>query len=152
MRNPLTLLSAVCLAALLAGCGQDSGSNAMTGETVEKVQSPAGNVAATSTREAGDEDTPVRYRVYVQKSQDPAQAVEVLNVARAEAPVMRWVGPNGLMLGVVCGDIERFSNHAEVSATTARDQTEQVIVLLENRGVCPMNGAPAVPAGNTAAN
>ena len=152
MRKPLTFLSAICLAALLAGCGENRGSNAMTGETVEKVQSPAGNVAATSTREAGDEDTPVRYRVYVQKSQDPAQAVEVLNVARAEAPVMRWVGPNGLMLGVVCGDIERFSNHAEVSATTARDQTEQIIVLLENRGVCPMNGAPAVPAGNTAAN
>ena len=152
MRNRLTLLTAAGLAALLAGCGQDSSSNAMTGETVEKVQSPAGNVAATSTREAGDEDRPVRYRVYVQKSQHPAQAVEVLNVARAEAPVMRWVGPNGLMLGVVCGDIERFSNHAEVSATTARDQTEQVIVLLENRGVCPMNGAPAVPAGNTAAN
>jgi hypothetical protein len=149
MRSALKPLSLVCLAALLAGCGQNSGSNAMTGETVEKVPSPDGNVAATSTRVAGDEDTPVRYRVYVQKSQDPAQAIEVLDVARAEAPVLRWVGPNGLMLGVVCGDIQRFSNHAEVSSNSAKDQTDQVIVLLENRGVCPMNGGAAVPPVTT---
>jgi hypothetical protein len=142
-------LSLVCLAALLAGCGQNSGSNAMKGETVEKVPSPAGDVAATSTREAGDEDTPVRYRVYVQKSQDPAQAVEVLDVAHTAAPVLRWVGPNGLMLGVVCGDIDRFANHAEVSSNSAKDQTQQVIVLLENRGVCPANGQAAVPPTTT---
>jgi hypothetical protein len=152
MRTTLTSLGLVCLAALLAACGQNSGSNAMKGETVEKVQSPAGNVAATSTRETGDEKNPVRYRVYIQKSQDPAQAVEVLDVARAAAPVLRWVGPNGLMLGVVCGDIERFANHADVSSNSDRDKTEQVIVLLENRGVCPANGAAAVPAENTAAN
>ena len=144
MRSILKPLSLVCFAALLAGCG-DGGSNAMTGETVEKVPSPDGTVAATTTRVAGDEDTPVRFRVYVQKAQDPAQAVEVLDVARAEAPVVRWVGPNGLMLGVICGDITRFSNHADVSSTSARDQTEQVIVLLENRGVCLSNGAAAVP-------
>lgn len=150
MRSAFKPLSLICLAALLAGCGQNSGSNAMTGETVEKVPSPDGNVAATTTREAGDKDTPVRYRVYVQKSQDPAQAVEVLDVARSEAPVVRWVGPNGLMLGVVCGDIRRFSNHADVSSSSAKDQTEQVIVLLENRGVCPANGAAVPPT--TAAN
>ena len=151
MRHALKYLTFVSLTALLAACGQNSGSNAMKGETVEKVQSPAGDVAATSTREAGTEKTPVRYRVYVQKSLEPAQAVEVLDVARAEAPVMRWVGPNGLMLGVVCGDIERFANHADVSTSKAKDQTEQVVVLLENRGVCPANGA-AVPPENTAAN
>jgi hypothetical protein len=149
MRTALKSLSLVCLAALLAGCGQNSGSNAMKGETVEKVPSPAGDVAATSTREAGDEDTPVRYRVYVQKSQDPAQAVEVLDVAHTAAPVLRWVGPNGLMLGVVCGDIDRFANHAEVSSNSAKDQTQQVIVLLENRGVCPANGQAAVPPTTT---
>jgi hypothetical protein len=149
MRRTLKSLSLVCFAALLAGCGQNNGSNAMKGETVEKVQSPAGAVAATSTREAGDENTPVRYRVYVQKSLDPAQAVEVLDVTHAAAPVMRWVGPNGLMLGVVCGDIERFANHADVSSNTAKDQIEQVVVLLENRGVCPTNGAAAVPPVTT---
>jgi hypothetical protein len=150
MRNTLKILTCAGLAALLAACNQN-GSNAMKGETVEKVQSPTGNVAATSTREAGDEKTPVRYHVYVQKSVEPVQAVEVLDVARAEAPVLRWVGPNGLMLGVVCGDIERFANHADVSSSGAKDQTEQVVVLLENRGVCPANGA-AVPAETTAAN
>ena len=145
MRNALNYMSLVSLTALLAACGQNSGSNAMKGETVEKVQSPAGDVAATSTREAGDEKTPVRYRVYVQKSLDPAQAVEVLEVTHAAAPVIRWVGPNGLMLGVICGDIERFANHAEVSSSKAKDQTEQVVVLLENRGVCPANGAAMPP-------
>lgn len=151
MRNTLNYLSLVSFAALLAACGQNSGSNAMKGETVEKVQAPNSPLAATSTREAGNEKTPVRYHVYVQKSLDPAQAVEVLDVANAAAPVMRWVGPNGLMLGVVCGDIERFANHAEVSTNKAKDQTEQVVVLLENRGVCPANGA-AVPPEPAAAN
>jgi hypothetical protein len=148
MRQPLKIASALCLVALAAACG-DSGSNTLKGETVEKMQSPGGTLAATSTREGGDAKTPARFRVYVQRSQNPAQAIEVLDVDHSVQPILRWVGPNGLQVIVECGQVHRFSNFADVwSSDESRDKSEMVVVMLDNRGVCPANGAPPPPTSD----
>ena len=93
MRTTLKYLCLVCVTSLLAACGESDGSTSMKGQVLEKVQSPDGLVAATSTREAGDEDTPASYRVYIEKSRDPAHAVEVMEADRSDAPRLRWLGP-----------------------------------------------------------
>ena len=145
MRSTLKSLGLVCAAALLVACG-DNGSTAMKGEVLEKVQSPDGLVAATSTRVSGDEDTPARYHVYIEKSRDPAQAVEVMEADRSDPPRLRWLGPGGLEIGMECGQIHRFSNYADIwSAGEGKEKADQVVVLLDNRGVCPQGGTP--PAG-----
>ena len=77
MRPDFKNLPVLCLLALLAACGQKSAGNGMKGDIVEKIERPGGGVAAVSTREATDAKTPPRYHVYLQKSQDPAQAVEI---------------------------------------------------------------------------
>jgi hypothetical protein len=149
MRNTLKPASILCLAALLAACGDNSGSNTMKGETVEKMQNPGGTLAATSTREGGDAKTPARFHVYVQKSREPAQAIEVLDVDHSVAPVLRWIGPNGLEVIVECGQVHRFSNFADVwSSDESRDKAEMVVVMLDNRGVCPAGGAAPPPSAD----
>jgi len=146
MRPILKSLGLVCAAALLAACGGDSGSTRLKGEIVEKVQNPEGRVAATTTRESGTDETPPRYHVYVERSREPAQVVEVLETDRSEVPRIRWLGPSGLEISVACGQIHRFSNFADVwSSGEDKQKAEQVVVLLDNRGVCPAN-APATSA------
>ena len=150
MRHAVKVLGLVCAAALLAGCG-DKGSTAMKGDVLEKSQSPDGLVAATTTRVAGDKDTPARYHVYVEKSRDPAQVVEVLEADRSDPPRLRWLGPGGLEIGMECGQIHRFANFADVwSAGEGKDKSDQVVVLLDNRGVCPTGGVKGgeAPAAN----
>ncbi len=150
MRHTAKILGLACAAALLAACGDGKGTS-MKGEVMEKVQSPDGLVAATSTRVAGDEKTPARYHVYVEKSRDPAQAVEVLEADRSDPPRLRWLGPGGLEISMDCGLIHRFSNHANVwSAGETEEKSDQVVVLLDNRGVCPTGGTP--PANTPPAN
>jgi hypothetical protein len=92
MRSISQSVTLVCFAVLLAACGQKSGDTAMKGDIVEKIERPGGGVAAISTRETVDAKTPPRIHVYLQKSQDPAQSVEVLDMERAAPlpPACTW--------------------------------------------------------------
>ncbi|HEX2761725.1 MAG TPA: hypothetical protein VHM27_14470 [Rhizomicrobium sp.] len=146
MRNTLKALTFLCLA--VAGCSK-SADTGLKGVMVEKQPSPDGLVAAVSTREDGTDKNPVRWHVYLERAQDPAQAVEVLDVSRSEPPRLRWLDSNGLEVAVECGEINRFANFANVWSGKDKDQANQLVVMLENRGVCP--AGPAVPADNTAA-
>ena len=137
MRPDFKNLPVLCLLALLAACGQKSAGNGMKGDIVEKIERPGGGVAAVSTREATDAKTPPRYHVYLQKSQDPAQAVEVLDMEKAAPLHMAWVDATGLRLEVECGQIHRFSNFANVWSGKDEAHAEQIVVMLENSGVCP---------------
>jgi len=138
MRSIFKSATAISLVFLLAACGQHTAaSNAMKGEIVEKIERPGGGVAAISTRENFDAKTPPRYHIYLQKSQDPAQAVEVLDMERAAPLHMNWVDPTGLRLAVDCGRIHRFSNFADLWSGKDEAHSEQVVVMLENQGVCP---------------
>ena len=127
----------LCLAALLAACGQKSADTTLKGDIVEKIERPGGGVAAISTRETSDAKTPSRYHVYVQKSQDPAQAVEVLDMERSAPLHLSWIDPTGLRLEVECGQIQRFSNYANVWSGKDQAHAEQIVVMLDNHGVCP---------------
>jgi len=139
MPNHFKCLSVLGLAALLAACGQhgSSGGNTLKGDIAEKIERPGGGVAAITTREAGDAKTPVRFHVYIQKSQDPAQAVEVLDMDKSAPPQLTWIDGNGLKLDIECGQIRRFSNFADVWSGSDQAHSEQIVVLLDNRGVCP---------------
>lgn len=130
-------LPLLCLFVLLAACGQKSAGNAMKGDIVEKIERPGGGVAAISTRETTDAKTPPHYHVYLQKSQDPAQAVEVLDMEKAAPLHMIWIDSTGLRLEVECGRIHRFSNFADVWSGKDQAHAEQIVVMLENNGVCP---------------
>ena len=151
MRTTLKYLCLVCVTSLLAACGESDGSTSMKGQVLEKVQSPDGLVAATSTREAGDEDAPASYRVYIEKSRDPAQAVEVMEADRSDAPRLRWLGPGDLQIAMECGQIHHFANFADVwSAGESKEKADQVLMLLDNQNVCPVSGeaAPAAAPAN----
>ena len=137
MRSIFKSAGLLGLAVLLAACGQKSGDTAMKGDVVEKIERPGGGVAAVSTKETFDAKTPPRYHVYLQKSQDPAQSVEVLDMERAAPLHMTWVDATGLHLEVECGRVHRFSNFADLWSGKDEAHAEQIVVMLDNRGVCP---------------
>jgi hypothetical protein len=137
MRPIFNSASVLCLFALLAACGQKSGDTAMKGDVVEKIERPGGGVAVISTKETVDAKTPPRIHVYLQKSQDPAQSVEVLDMERAAPLRMTWVDATGLHLEVECGRVHRFSNFADLWSGKDEAHAEQIVVMLDNRGVCP---------------
>jgi len=138
MRTVFTSATAFCLIALLAACGQKSGDTAMKGDVVEKIERPGGGVAVVSTRDStGGATVSMSYHVYVQKTRDPAQAVEVLLVDKSEAPKISWIDSTGLLLSVPCGQIRHFSNFADVWSGKDSEHFDQVVVMLENNGVCP---------------
>ena len=145
MRNTLKVLSLLCLAAALAACSK-SADTSLKGTMVEKQPSPDGVVAAVSTREDGTDKNPVRWHVYLERAQDPAQAVEVLDVSRSEPPHLRWLDGGGVEVAVECGEINRFSNFADLWSGKDKTQANQVVVMLENRGVCPAGPVPATAA------
>ena len=137
MRTIFKSATVLCLAALLAACGQKSASTTLKGDIVEKIERPGGGVAAISTKESFDAKTPPRYHVYLQKSQDPAQSVELLDMERAAPLHLSWIDQSGLRLDVECGRIHRFSNFADLWSGKGEAHAEQVVVMLDNRGVCP---------------
>ncbi|MBV9548792.1 MAG: hypothetical protein JO256_03855, partial [Alphaproteobacteria bacterium] len=105
MRSIFKTVFLVCLAILPSACNRSNtaAGNGLKGDVLEKIERPGGGVAAISTRENFDAKTPPRFHVYVQKSQDPAQAVEVLDMERAAPLHLTWVDPTGLRLEVECG-------------------------------------------------
>lgn len=141
MRSIFKGAAVIGLAVLPAACNRHdtgtTGSAALKGEIIEKIERPGGGVAAVSTRENIDAKTPPRYHVYVQMSQNPAQSVEVLDMDRAAPLRMTWVDPTGLRLQVECGSIYRFSNFANVWSGSDQAHADQIVVMLENSGVCP---------------
>ena len=50
---------------------------------------------------------------------------------------MIWIDSTGLRLEVECGQIHRFSNFADVWSGKDQAHAEQIVVMLENNGVCP---------------
>jgi hypothetical protein len=127
----------LCLAALLASCGQKGSANMLKGDIVEKIERPGGGVAAIITRVAdGGATVATAYHVYIQKSQDPAQAAEVLFFDKGDQPKLSWVDPTGVLLTVPCGQIHNFSNFADVWSGSDSGHFEQIVVMLDNHGVC----------------
>jgi hypothetical protein len=143
MRSIFKAAIALCLTALLASCGRNSSDNAIKGDIVEKIERPGGGVAAISTRVSdGGATVSTVYHVYLQKTQNPAQAVEVLDFDKGDPPKLSWVDSTGLLLTVPCGQIHHFSNFADVWSGNDSTHYDQIVVMLDNRGVCSVKPPP----------
>lgn len=132
----ITVLGGFLISSVMAGC---TGHTRLSGDVIQKLPAPKGDVTAIETRYDGGATVPFSYSVYISWPGDKSRPYKVFVADHQSGLRVKWANDTTLVISMECGRIFKYSNFADIIDYRGGALKKVITIKLHvaTGGLCP---------------